>query len=273
MREKLTIRHDLQGWLWTMRADAAPQFQQRAPHTHAELELNLTTAGQGEYVIGGSRYELAPGTLLWLFPGQPHLLVRHSPDFVMHVGVFRQGLVARLCRGGSARTLRRLRPNRILGRSLESAAWRHLDALCLDVIGATGDAAWFNAGIGFLLRQAWATFESTHEEVRGQPLHPAVERATHVLSRDTAGLPLAQIARQCGLSYSRLCRVFKRQMGLSLLEFRDQRRLDAFRQCVEQDRGRTLLDCALAAGFGSYAQFHRVFRRRFARSPRDFRRV
>jgi len=37
------------------------------------------------------------------------------------------------------------------------------------------------------------------------------------------------------------------------------------------DRGRTnLLEAALAAGFGSYAQFHRVFRALRHVTPRDY---
>ena len=56
---------------------------------------------------------------------------------------------------------------------------------------------------------------------------------------------------------------------MSLVEYRNRLRLDRF--AVLLDRGRTnLLEAALAAGFGSYAQFHRVFRALRHMTPREY---
>jgi AraC-like DNA-binding protein len=78
-----------------------------------------------------------------------------------------------------------------------------------------------------------------------------------------------QIAARLDLSVSRLARVFKAEMGMSLVEYRNRLRLDRF--AVLLDRGRTnLLEAALAAGFGSYAQFHRVFRALRHMTPREY---
>src|SRR4029079_5024394 len=63
-----------------------------------------------------------------------------------------------------------------------------------------------------------------------------------------------EIAGKLDISLSRLARVFKGEMGMSLVEYRNRLRLDRFG--VLLDKGRTnLLEAALAAGFGSYAQF------------------
>ena len=78
-----------------------------------------------------------------------------------------------------------------------------------------------------------------------------------------------QIAGKLDISLSRLARVFKAEMGMSLVEYRNRLRLDRF--LVLLNRGRTnLLEAALAAGFGSYAQFHRVFRALRHVTPRDY---
>src|SRR5207247_2295767 len=50
------------------------------PHRHAELEVNLVVRGSASYLLGERRYELTPGTLTWLFPGQDHVLVEESAD-------------------------------------------------------------------------------------------------------------------------------------------------------------------------------------------------
>jgi transcriptional regulator GlxA family with amidase domain len=67
------------------------------------------------------------------------------------------------------------------------------------------------------------------------------------------------LASRLDISVSRLARVFKAEMGMSLVEYRNRLRLERF-QVLLDSGGDNLLAAALAAGFGSYAQFHRVFR-------------
>jgi transcriptional regulator GlxA family with amidase domain len=58
------------------------------------------------------------------------------------------------------------------------------------------------------------------------------------------------------------------EMGASLVEYRNRLRLRGFFDQVEG--GETnLIRAALAAGFGSYAQFHRVYRQLVGGTPRD----
>lgn len=273
MREKLIIHKATQGLVWETSDSSIVGGTKRPPHTHDELELNLVTAGQGRYLISGSSYDLVPGTLIWLFPGQPHVLTHHTADFEMIVGVFRPSLVGQACRSGTSICLRTKRSERVLSRILTPSAMERLQTLCKDVIRAHDDPTWFNAGITFMLRQSWAAYEASRDEPGGKALHPAINRAAHLLSAETDPLSLPVLARQCGLSYSRLCRVFNTQMGMSLLEFRDRRRLEQFRRLYGSGQTRTMLDCALDSGFGSYAQFHRVFKKYLTTSPRDYHRT
>jgi len=117
------------------------------------------------------------------------------------------------------------------------------------------------------------------DPVRGSLGHgpPATEESSSrrlvtstvaMLAKDPA-MGGKQIAGKLDISLSRLARVFKAEMGMSLVEYRNRLRLDRF--AVLLDRGRTnLLEAALAAGFGSYAQFHRVFRAMRRGTPREF---
>ena len=73
------------------------------------------------------------------------------------------------------------------------------------------------------------------------------------------------------MSLGRLARVFKAEMGMSLVEYRNRLRLDRFTALLDTGH-RNLLEAALAAGFGSYAQFHRVFRALRHVTPSDYRR-
>lgn len=97
--------------------------------------------------------------------------------------------------------------------------------------------------------------------------HPLVRRALRMLAKDPS-LTASEIAPRLDISASRLARVFKEDMGVSLVEYRNHLRLERFQVLVDRG-GENLLEAALAAGFGSYAQFHRVFRAVRGSTPRD----
>jgi transcriptional regulator GlxA family with amidase domain len=59
-------------------------------------------------------------------------------------------------------------------------------------------------------------------------------------------------------------------MGISLVDYRNRLRIDRFFEAIQRSGTNTnLLDAALEAGFGSYAQFHRVYRKFVGTTPRD----
>jgi len=102
----------------------------------------------------------------------------------------------------------------------------------------------------------------------GAESHPAVRKVVRQLSRNPA-LGGKELAIQCGMSLSRVARLFKAEMGASLVDYRNRLRLERF--LAEVDAGGTnLLETALASGFGSYAQFHRVFRAAYGETPRAY---
>lgn len=80
-----------------------------------------------------------------------------------------------------------------------------------------------------------------------------------------------ELSERLGLSVSRLARVFKRQMGVSIVEYRNRLRFERLFALLSEEPGRrpTLRQAARAAGFGSYAHFHRLFRARWQTGPRE----
>lgn len=78
----------------------------------------------------------------------------------------------------------------------------------------------------------------------------------------------ASLARELSISPGYLARSFKAEMGISLVEYRHRRLMARFFEAVERGQA-NLLAAALDAGFSSYTQFHRVYRKMFGKSPRD----
>ena len=56
-------------------------------------------------------------------------------------------------------------------------------------------------------------------------------------------------------------------MAITLVDFRNRQRVERFLEIYGAGRRRTMLDAALTAGFGSYTQFHRIFKRVTGRGP------
>jgi AraC-like DNA-binding protein len=121
------------------------------------------------------------------------------------------------------------------------------------------------------------------DPVRGAPAHggptgddsPSARRlatsAAKILSAEPA-LGGSDIAARVGVSLGRLAHVFKTELGMSMVEYRNRVRLKRFTTLLDEGR-HNLLETALAAGFGSYAQFHRVFRALRHVTPREYLRL
>jgi methylphosphotriester-DNA--protein-cysteine methyltransferase len=141
-----------------------------------------------------------------------------------------------------------------------------------DITGAGADADRSNAGLLYGVLSAWAAFNSAQTAALSFDVHPAVEKAARLLRDETEPENLEALAERCALSRSRLSRLFKQQAGVSLVEYRQRQCLERFLAIYGRGRRLTLLDAALQAGFGSYANFHRVFKQLMRQSPAEYRR-
>jgi AraC-like DNA-binding protein len=254
------------------------------PHSHPELEINLVLAGKASYLLGERRYELTANTLVWLFPGQTHILTEKSPDLEMWIGLFRPAMLRIACRDGSTRILREDNPAGDFCRRLQPTQTRRLCRLFDDLLIAAGlegaamgtppaaDARdLWNSGLAYALLSTWDVYTHADHTPLGTFLHPAVRKAVEILCRQEE-IGAAALASEAGLSPSRLSELFNQQVGMSVSEFRNRQRITRFLELYEDGTGRTLLSAALDAGFGSYLQFYRVFSRIMGVGPSEYRR-
>jgi len=240
-----------------------------AEDSRAELELNLVLAGHAHVLIGAQRVTLEPQQMLWILPRQNRLVIDASGDFLAWVLAFRPRLVRRVCTTAASAPLRQTAGGELLLRRIARPEHRALSELFGALpVGEGRDV--FNAGLGYALARAWLAFVQAEPTVASAELHPAVRKAAWLLRDGHGELSNALLAERVNLSAHRLSRLFKRQMGTSLVDFRNRQRLQRLLNDLSDGETRNLLGLALAAGFGSYAQFHRVFKRVMGCSPAQY---
>jgi AraC-like DNA-binding protein len=266
-RERLQLPAHAAGMVWRYRR----RHIERKVHRHEELELNLVISGRAAYLTMGRRYDLSPGTQVWLFPDQDHVLLGESADFEMWIVVWKPGLVRRTCRSAQTLGLRKRMPPTgwQFCKNLGSAAVRRLNALIADLASMETEGDRHAAGLAYLLTVAWAEHAAADAlDPGGRAVHPAVKEAARLLREEPAAMQwkLPELADRAGLSPSRLSRLFKAETGTALVEFRQRMQLDRF-LALYDNRESKLLPAALAAGFGSYPQFYRVHQRLLGRAP------
>jgi len=208
-------------------------------------------AGTGVMSLGSREVQLRPGTLLWLPPGVDHCLDQASPDFDLVVVGFERELLDGLLRE-RGKVPRFARPVSHIGSDPSALATELLQAAA-----GTDEGA-----VETRLVDALSKLDSQADP-------PGVgQRAAGLLGAE-GDLGRADLARRLGINRGDLSRHFSRENGLSIAEYRNRKRVLAFLTEVDQRPG-NLMRAALAAGFGSYSQCHRVFRQLFRVSPRDY---
>jgi AraC-like DNA-binding protein len=263
-------------------------------HRHVELELNVVMEGSITYVISRRRFTFTRGAILWIFPAQEHQMVDRSPDARYYVAVFKPKLIERVCHGdnyndlksenaaGEGALWRRLRAEsfELLRKMMDSLMDGALDPDVLNKEAGFGGQSNFryqhhdpdtlNAGLSYLLILAWRYYQAGVESEGAVQLHPAVRKALALLSKDDSAGGLARLAAQCGMSETYLSRLFRRQVGMPLTHYRNSVRLSRFMDYCTQPEHKTMLESVFAAGFGSYAQFYKVFVKNYGHSPRHY---
>jgi len=287
----LKLRDAYDGLLYL--AEAARHLHMLHSHHHPELEANLIVNGSVSYVVDGERFTFLPRTLLWFFPEQEHQVVAQSPDAQYFVAAFKHSLIERACRtasydglkqksceGGSIlHTVLKSEDADFLQRMMRSVMDGSLDPDLLNREAGFGQASDFvfehhdpdalNAGLHFLLMQCWRYQCASRESTSPVCLNRAVIRALEFLNDGGRDWSLTELAKAAGASKSSLSRVFHRQIGVPLSRYRNSLRLSKF---LEQYRGaeeNNITEAAFAAGFGSYAQFYKVFQETYKCGPRE----
>lgn len=240
-------------------------------HAHRFAEIHLVVHGHAVLVVGNQRVELPSGSLLWLPPRLEHLTLETTPSLQRWILAIRDPAVRRILGEREASPLLRTQTGMRSGR----LSRQELFGLCRlfeDVASESSSRdSLANAGIGYALTRAMNALQRTSiHALEPTALHPVVARALSLIDGDGLLLSRRELASRCRTSPTHLSRLFVRELGQPFREVRNKKRLARFQLLMTEGRCESMTEAALEAGFGSYSQFHRVFRRLIGTTPSEW---
>ncbi len=243
------------------------------PHFHDSYEIFYFLEGEGEYIVEGKRYPLAPGDIIITNPRELHSPVirsdvYHRITIAIHP-LYLSGFITKdynPFNGFASRPL--ADQNRIPADVVQS----HGLAREIETIGAYYTAtnpcrdAMIKAHLLILL-------ESINRIISVSKLSFANERIqniVHYINDHLAEkITLASIAEAFYINKHHLSHTFHDRMGMTLTDYITSKRIQHALELLADSA--PLLDIALAVGFSDYAGFYRAFTKLIGTSPQHFR--
>ena len=242
-------------------------------HCHHDFEVYFFIGGEGYYLIEGNRYELSPMSLLVIRPGEVHCfrhtggcpyeryVINFSPE-ILGMDAEKAGLVLSpfLDREMGRDNLYRVAPDNLIVRlfdELDAAARLRPDESELEV----------RLLLNLLLTKIQLLSRQPDRNTRVNSVSSELisDVLKYINENITEPLRLDDIAARFYVSKYHLSRMFKKLIGVSVIDYVIRKRVFLSQQLLRG--GMTTTDACAGAGFGDYTSFYRSFKRVTGCSP------
>lgn len=252
-------------------------------HMHHEVEILHILSGRGLLVVGDHIGRFAPGELLLLGSGLPHMLCSDpntsdaaGPTHIRYAQFKQENFGDAFWQMTEQRTVTHLLAQSARGlRFDEAQTLRLLPAM--DRLWETFGARRLWSLMDLLAEMALAPNTSTLASVGYAPVltHRDSERLNGAIqymnSHLTSTLQLTDVAHAAGLSPQAFSRFFHKFMGIPFVEYVSSLRISlACRYLLETDR--TIASICYDCGFNNLSNFNRQFLRYKQMTPKEFKR-
>ena len=240
-------------------------------HSHVNYEIYCFLEGSACYMVEGTRYDLSPGDVMLMAPGEVHhVSFSENTPYRRIVVNFRD-----LSPLPEAVQEEYLRPfhDRAFGECNHYRNGLFADRnfrFYLDELVRSNDAAASFAALLSLL----AALSGAFDKLRAAPHEKNETEASRILSyissHLTKPLSLDLICSRFYVSKTQLNRIFKAMTGATVWAYVTTKRLFLAREYILG--GRKPTEAAELAGFRDYSAFYRAYRKEFNEAPKKIRR-
>ena len=242
----------------------------RTLHCHDVFELGVCMRGNGVFVIGNRIRPYEAGDTIVIAPGVYHRAKSgEGVDdlwFFIHLQPHQWGSVSLSDETGS-----------LIGRSLDPGLFPLLKYLVDEM--TRRDVAYQASVRGLvaavLVRLYRLQIRHPHDEAkRNVPLHAIDDRINRAIDKlitaEAQRLPIADLARECGLSEPHFRHLFKEQVGMSPKRFQTKLKINMAMNRLK-DPTQRVVDVSEGCGFESLSSFNRQFKRETGLAPLQWR--
>lgn len=226
------------------------------PHAHEFFELELFLEGEGENIVNGTTYPIAPGSLFLLTPGHIHT-----------VGTEKAHLINVMFQGSTADALTALSLQNAPVFRLTEEESSFMQAILREIVAVHQTDG---ACAARLLHCALEKLARCEHTVPSNKTPLAQQAITFMLENFRQELTADQVARHVGLSRAYFSDLFRRETGIPFKEYLDSLRFSHVCSALSLS-DQSVRGAAESAGFHDYANFSRRFKERFGCTPREWR--
>lgn len=254
-------------------------------HSHPFFEVHYTISGDVRFIYAGMEYTLEPHTLILIAPNVYHgiHILNESPyeRFAIHfteetLPLERRDMLMRcLPDENDIRTGSDTAPFVILKAEALGLVplLSSIDRLCdmpeeskKQLVPVLLEALLYQLTVyrgGLITAQNVRAHYSDHQEINAI--------LTFIHRHLTEKLTLDELSRHMHLSKSKLCSLFQRRMGTTVMEYITRKRLNYAQQLLIN--GFSAAQAGAAAGFGDYTGFYRAYLKQMGHSPAEDKRM
>lgn len=244
-------------------------------HQHTEVELIIYEHGSTTMLFGGRKLKLPPCRLTVFWGAMPHHALSAAPKAIAHVLRIPMPLVLQW--NLPAWLIQQLVDFQVLVADPAQSPCSDLDLMkhWFRLIGSRPSVETEQ----IVMLEVEARLRRMALDRRASPaLAPRtsgagrLERLVEVIAQRCLGrLHIPEVAREAGLTRAYAMRLFRREMGMTMLEYITRQRVShAQRLLATTDR--RILDVMEGCGFTSTTRFYAVFREIAGCKPGDYRR-
>lgn len=250
-------------------AGGALDFCIDRPHGMKGYIINLTIKGRGRVFDGEAAFDCEPGEMLLFQPKTPHYYGRApESDCWYHRWIYFRP------RAYWHDWLRWQDETNGVGRlRLPESLRGEFDRLFASIEQTHNSGRRFAEELAMnllerLLLRAVEEDPRSHQQIRDPRI---IEACQYVTSNLAGELKIEAVAKHVCLSPSRLAHLFREQMGVNLLRWREDQRVIRAKLLLQTTQ-EPIASIGREVGYDDQLYFSRVFRKRVGVSPSDFRR-